>query len=90
MNVFRIDPHEFPDARAFDLANVKLAAVNESSGNFTLAYNYYVAPGRRRDAQSVLRHRPQSGQRQDTLHDGFAAGKRRRRAVPFVREHSRG
>ncbi|MEO8260259.1 MAG: VCBS repeat-containing protein [Acidobacteriota bacterium] len=46
MNIFRIDPHEFADARAFDLADVKIGAVNESSGNFTLGYNYYVEPGR--------------------------------------------
>jgi hypothetical protein len=46
MNVFRIDPHEFADARAFDLANVKIGALNESSGNFTIAYSNYVAPGR--------------------------------------------
>ena len=43
MNVFRIDPHEFADARGFDLANVKIGAINESIGNFTLAYDYQAA-----------------------------------------------
>src|SRR4030095_7300656 len=41
MNVFRIDPHEFADARGFLLANVKIGALNESSGNFTVGYDYY-------------------------------------------------
>ncbi len=82
MNLFRIDPHEFADARGFDLANVKIGAINESSGNFTLAYDYYAA--RPSTLESVLRHRPQSEQRQDPDHVGLAVGKRRRRAVPVV------
>lgn len=35
---FRIDPHEFPTPRQFHFDNVKLAAIDEASGTFTISW----------------------------------------------------
>jgi hypothetical protein len=35
---FRIDPHEFPEPRQFHLGEVKLAAVDEAAGSFTIRF----------------------------------------------------